>query len=82
MPLYLQDYLSDRNEPRFSVKPMNRRVYNQFNASRSGHPEKRYGLRKKIFLKKLHFLAKKTVISQQKKFSGQNASRKCFLELS
>ena len=75
IPLYLQDYSSERNEPRFSVKPMNCRVYNQFNASRSGLPEKRYGLSKKIFQKKSHFFAENFNFDPLFEFSGQNASR-------
>ena len=50
---------------------MNRRVYNQFNASRSGHPEKRYGLSKKIFQKKSHFFVKNFKFAQQKNFPGK-----------
>ena len=52
IPLFLQDYKSDRNGPDFPVQPQHPRVYNQLNASRSGHLGTRYGLTK---LKKVHF---------------------------
>ena len=52
IPLFLQDYKSDRNGPKFTVPPQHPRVYNQLNASRSGHLGTRYGLTK---LKKVQF---------------------------
>ena len=52
IPLFLQDYKSDRNGPKFTVPPQHPKVYNQLNASRSGHLGTRYGLTK---LKKVQF---------------------------
>ena len=50
---------------------MNRRVYNQFNASRSGLLEKRYGLSKKIFQKNRIFLSKISSLRNKKNFPGK-----------